>query len=158
MIDTILTALHLAPSSFPDSYLATVVPIHAGTAIVATVILCPGAILAPKGTQLHKTFGYLVQIATAIIVISSLLLLRDKSVNEIVVSATVFPRGEYNEIYLSLVSFTFSYYSFSAVRIWYRMPSAGRTTVSSNTFLMSTHSFIHPRRTGFRGGCSIWQR
>jgi len=132
MIDSILTALHLAPQSFPDTYLATVVPIHAGAAIIAAVILCPGAILARKGSRTHKIFGYLVQAATTVLVISSFFLLYDTNLTEIIINATVFPRGEYNTFYLVMISFTFSYFSYSAVRVWYRVPRDGRSEVTSN--------------------------
>jgi len=132
MINSILTALHLAPQSFPDDYLATVVPIHAGAAMIAAVILCPGAMFACKGSRLHKIFGYLVQVAATVLVISSFFLLYDTNLTEIIVNATVFPRGEYNTFYLILISFTFSYYSYSAVRVWYRVPEDGRSEVTSN--------------------------
>jgi hypothetical protein len=63
---------------------------------------------------------------------SSFFLLLDKSVSDIVVSATVFPKGEYSRFYLALLSFTITYYGFSAARILPRTRGHGKSEVSSN--------------------------
>lgn len=131
-MEALLDALQIQPSRFPTSYLAFMAPIHAIAAILAAVLLCPVAIFARKGSRLHKLAGYTLQFDAAIIVVTSFLLLADKQITDVVVSATVFPERAHDRLYLALLSIVFAYYCFSGLRVWYRLPARRDDPVTSN--------------------------
>ena len=126
----------------PDIYMTITISAHIVLGGIGAFILCPLAILAKKGSKLHRNAGRLYVINVTLICLSGMLTLADPAFlgeywqQESVVKgfSEIFQASRNPTMFFFFLVVMLAYMSFSAVRLWPRIGYGARDRIRSNAF------------------------